>query len=160
MGGQKHLCFVYGTLVYSEVVEALQVNAKMVGKAKLNGYSRSSLKGERYPAIHTQTPEGTNSVVEGIVLELQSDEDLERFDWFENVNDVMYIRKTVQVSCVTSEGETKEIKCDTYVAGPSTEKKILFKEWSIEFFRKVHLDEYLEDIAMWLKEEVKPHQHE
>lgn len=89
--------FAYGSLMSGAVIKKV-INRIPVGVvAKLNGYHRFRVNGELYPAIY---PSFDSEVVEGMLYEGISDEELATFDDYEGDQ---YIRMEVEVQTAEKE---------------------------------------------------------
>jgi hypothetical protein len=166
-------CFVYGTLMASEVVEALIGRApQSIPDVVLQNHLRYPVKGQVYPAVIPSTVASNDernngnivtNTVEGILLLNLSPLELQMFDFFEEEG-VDYIRKRVEV-CIqnTSMDNVKEffsdesssftksrsndefrVETNAYIWAKGEDTLDLSNEWDYEAFRKYHLKQYLE----------------
>jgi len=129
--------FVYGTLLFDEVVRALTDRTFRSVPACLPGYARCTILRnglrEAYPAIR---PHRTGRVAGRLLLEVK-DRSLRWIDRFES-DPPDYQRCQVIAKC----NDGREIQAFTYVARPSL-IPFLEGEWSPEQFKSEHLDDYL-----------------
>jgi gamma-glutamylcyclotransferase (GGCT)/AIG2-like uncharacterized protein YtfP len=128
--------FVYGTLIFPEVVFALTKKSFRTEDAILNDFSRFKIyDGEisrRYPAIF----EDQNGKVEGKILFDVDEESLRILDFFED-ND--YQRRELK-ALVNSE----EFTVFVYVWNPKFKDKLKSK-WNPEEFKVKHLQNYISE---------------
>jgi gamma-glutamylcyclotransferase (GGCT)/AIG2-like uncharacterized protein YtfP len=123
--------FVYGTLLFPEVLYAVSGESPDGAAARLAGYERRLVRGAAYPAI-LPSPGGR---VEGWLWRGLSAAALSRVDRFEGT---IYRRQSVRVEC---EGVTAA--ADTDVVSPRAAWLVTRHAWDPERFRERHLTGYL-----------------
>lgn len=101
--------FAYGSLCREEVVRRLLGRVPKKVGAKLRGYARRELLAFPYPFV----VEERGSKVEGVLYLGVSENELEKLDWYEDVEEGLYARKAVLV-----ESEEELVSAYVYVAGP------------------------------------------
>ena len=140
--------FVYGTLLFDELVMALSGKHFASAAATLHGYSRHAIvrdgKQEAYPAIQPN-PSG---IVPGRVLFNVDEPSMRRIDCFES-DPPVYDRTEVQVDL----DEGKEISAITYVARPGL-TPCLMEDWNQDHFARNHLKEYLTTVVPWARRQM------
>lgn len=129
--------FVYGTLLFPEVTDALGIRLADDGtSATLNGFQRLTVRLSargNFPAI----VRSTEHAVSGRVLMLHSLADLRTMDEFEGTDEGYYTRESVRV--VTSGGQQQE--AFAYVCGVRLQA-FLDGPWDPEQFRANDLRDY------------------
>jgi len=130
----EHL-FVYGSLLFPELVTALTGKSFFYSPFILNGFKRYRVRGCDYPAI----VEETESKAEGLLIENVDKNSMEILTFFEGEE---YQKQQITVF----NSVKKEITAATFVW--IADKNLLEnREWSaIEFKRKL-LDYYLNEIV-------------
>jgi len=123
--------FVYGTLQFPAVFRVVSGRSVPGEPAKLPGYARYQVRGERYPGI---VP-GADSTVDGILLRGITDDDLARLDRFEGD---FYRRERVEVM---ARGAALHAWC--YVVAPRQRNRLVDAPWDMQAFAENHLDGYL-----------------
>jgi gamma-glutamylcyclotransferase (GGCT)/AIG2-like uncharacterized protein YtfP len=112
-----HRLFVYGTLVdparLDEVLGHRHNGERL--RAQLNGYHR--VVNERYPYPFIVLAEG--GVVDGVVLEDLSADDLHMLDRYEEVDEGVYYREMAEVEVWGCGPSTPRALAYVYVAGPA-----------------------------------------
>lgn len=136
--------FVYGTLIFPELVHALTGKTFKTKSAELAGYERLKIYdgdlAREYPAL----VESSAGKVEGLVLLDIDEESLALLDFFE---DEEYERCLVDV---TIDGEVRAVFAYVYELQDET----IFKdEWNPDEFKHVHLDEYLTEVIPEVRRE-------
>jgi gamma-glutamylcyclotransferase (GGCT)/AIG2-like uncharacterized protein YtfP len=132
---QTFSVFTYGTLQFSEVMQAVTgLNLKPVA-ATLTGYQRFKIKERTFPGLI----EKENTVTDGMLYRDLDETAIEKLDQFE---DVMYERCLVDVQ-VNNETEQAFV----YVTQKDYEDCLLDQEWSLEEFKSKYLKLYLKRIA-------------
>lgn len=146
MSRPGHL-FVYGTLLFDEVVRALTGRRFGTRRATLHGFARHAIvrggRHETYPAIQSQ-PGG--AVHGRLVLDVD-EHSMRRIDDYEN-NPPEYQRLPVRVEC---DGGSR-LPAVTYVASTSLHP-FLAGTWSMEQFEQEHLADTLRDLIPKLRRE-------
>ncbi|MCR9200312.1 MAG: gamma-glutamylcyclotransferase [Planctomycetaceae bacterium] len=137
MTAQKPAVFVYGTLLFPEVTDALGIRLVNEGtSATLNGFQRLTIRLSacgNFPAI---VPSSEHAVT-GRVLTLHSPADLRTMDEFEGIEEGYYTRESVRV--VMSGGQQRE--AFAYVCGVRLQP-FLDGPWDPEQFRADDLRDY------------------
>lgn len=124
--------FVYGTLVFPEVIEALTGRVPESIPAILHGYVRYTVAGQVYPGIVKHR----DSSVEGLLYTGITPEELERLNEYE---DTFYELMTLDVIA-----GTKNLKAFVYVVPLSSIGVLDDTPWDPELFRKNQLEKFLE----------------
>ncbi len=139
--------FVYGTLMFSEVMEPITGVEQGAQDAVLEGYARYSVNDRedaQAPAI-VETPGAT------VCGKLYRDLDgsaLAALDRFEGLGDGKYERRTVRVTLAGGEQVTAEV----YVAGPRA-RACLSGIWDPELFAQHELEEYVRQVVVHYRRE-------
>jgi len=132
--------FVYGTLLFDEVVQAVTDRGFRSVPARLRGYVRCAIirdgRHEPYPACRPEPP----GVISGRLLFDVDDRSMNLIDRFES-EPPDYECRPVLVEC--DDGQL--VEASTYVALPSL-IRYLAGEWSVDQFRKDHLTHYLASV--------------
>lgn len=123
--------FVYGTLLFPEVLHAVSGESAEGAAARLVGYERRLVRGAPYPGI-LPCPGGR---VEGWLWRGLSAAALSRIDRFEGR---LYRRQSVCVEC-----EGVPVAADTYVVSSRAAWMVTRRAWDPERFREVRLAAYL-----------------
>lgn len=139
MAGDRPLVFVYGTLLFAEVTDALGIRqaADESVPALLPDFRRQTVRlsaSGNFPAI---VPAAEQSVA-GRVLSLLGPDDLRVMDEFEGLDEGYYSRQTVRVT--TSAGRTLE--AFAYVCGARL-RPFLAGSWDPVKFRAHDLSDYV-----------------
>lgn len=138
--------FVYGTLIFPEVVFGLTNKNFKSRSAILTGYQRFKIFDNEisrsYPAI-TKKP---NKKVEGKILFDVDEESLKILDFFEDSD---YIRKELTVSF-----ENQKTTAFVYVWNPKFEDQLKL-DWSSEEFKEKHLRYYVSEVIPRVLEEYR-----
>ena len=172
-------CFVYGTLMSREVVEGLVGRCPDMKPALLPGHRRHPVVHEVYPgmlpaseALHLSEGGG----VRGMLLTGIRPNELERFDWFEDVDNGFYKRVAVKVLAPSIESEDRimassdqiafvnsnnrndvddweEVETEAYIYC-STELLDETKSWSYERFRRESLEWFLTNTVAYCRKEL------
>ena len=129
--------FVYGTLIFPEVVLKLTGKSFQTKDAILKGYKRCKIFDQHTPRRYPAIIESNNDFVKGKILFDVDEESLKVLDFFED-ND--YIRKEEIVFI-----GKKEFLTYVYVWNPKLKEKLM-KKWSPEEFQQKHLRDYLEKV--------------
>ena len=166
-------CFVYGTLMAPEVVQALLDKRPChIPGAVLPQHARYPVAGQKYPAVlpANNTCRSTNehrdqNSVKGLLLLDLSTADMKMLDYFEDEG-VDYIRKRVEVRIpdssianldhtllarnfpALSKSNSKNgyhcVQTNAYIWARGEDTLDLSKVWDYESFRKQHLQWYLD----------------
>ena len=126
--------FVYGSLLFSEMLEALTGKIFKTEDAILKDFKRFSVLGEDYPAIE-KTP---NSKVAGKLIFEMDEHSLSIITFYEG--DQYELRK-VQVEC-----QNKSIEAYVFCWKQGLEY-LDDKEWDMEKFRSESLSFYINEVA-------------
>jgi len=126
--------FVYGTLMAPEVVQTLLRRLPNATPALVKGFVRHPVRNHVFPGL---LEDDSTSVTNGIFYEGLSSTEVQRLDWFE---DVEYTRRDVTVFLP---GE-KTRKTQVYLWTNSQAELNLDQEWDYDSFRKNHLEWYLQ----------------
>ena len=127
--------FVYGSLMFPEVVKAVIGKQLLMKDAVLKGYKRYKVENGEYPAI----VKDEDSSVTGKLIEIDKN-GLKVLDSFEGEE---YKRETVLV-----EVDGKKQKAEAYI-WKSNQK--LSKTWSLEEFKEKHIKKFIESIPRRLR---------
>lgn len=127
--------FVYGSLMFPEVIRAVTGVEPEYEEATLEGHARRCVRGERYPAV--EAAPGA-SVSGRVYLGLPVDA-LAILDEYENVDEGVYVKARLPVR--TADGRT--LQAQVYVAGPALDGR-LEGDWDPAGFS---LDEYLDEVV-------------
>jgi gamma-glutamylcyclotransferase (GGCT)/AIG2-like uncharacterized protein YtfP len=130
----KTSLFVYGTLMFPEVLERLTGKGFPLRPATLFNYQRYEIKDRLYPAIAPMP----GHTVEGFLLEELDEASARLLDAFEAPE---YKKTELSVSC-----QGKSHKTHAYVWGDA-HRSLLFGEWLPEDFKKQSLKLYLNGIS-------------
>jgi gamma-glutamylcyclotransferase (GGCT)/AIG2-like uncharacterized protein YtfP len=123
--------FVYGSLMFGAVWDALIKNRYPRTAARLDGYARVCVKGEVYPAL----VEAEGGAVDGVLVSGVSALDISVLDRFEGS---CYSR--VPVTVTTSQGDCK---ADTYLFSGETRLLMADSEWNADEFRESGIKVFL-----------------
>ena len=124
--------FVYGSLMFDAVWDALIRNGYRKQAARLDGYTRLCVKDEVYPGL---VASDTGSV-EGVLVEGVSKADILLLDRFEGE---YYVRKPVTV--ITRGGESWS--AETYVFNEAFRFLLSDAEWSAEEFGEYGIRKFM-----------------
>ncbi|EFN58718.1 hypothetical protein CHLNCDRAFT_140371 [Chlorella variabilis] len=128
--------FVYGTLMYPEVLNALINRVPKMEPAVILGYQRYRIRGQVFPGTIRSAPD--SQVAGMVLLDLQPDE-LEMFDEFEGDE---YYKEGVEARL---EGGAA---CPTTVyIWQDSLRSYLYGEWDPQEFRERELERYVEMCA-------------
>ena len=127
----NHL-FVYGTLLFPQVMRAITGRDCTGEPAALDGYARFAVRKQVFPGI-VEMPGGQ---VEGILYRDIGDTDFSRLDEFESD---IYFRRQVTVSL----GDRSCIHAYTYVVASDFRHLLDDRCWDPDHFQEAHLDAYL-----------------
>jgi len=132
---QTFSVFTYGTLQFSEVMQAVTGLNLKPAAATLTGYQRFKIKERTFPGLIKKQ----SIITDGMLYRDLDETAIEKLDQFE---DVMYERCLVDVQ-VNNETEQAFV----YVTQKDYEDCLLYQEWSLEEFSKKYLKLYLKRIA-------------
>ena len=145
--------FVYGTLLIPDIAELVAGIEQAGVEAKLHGYARFEATCRRCGNPPTIIPD-SNSTVQGKLYTNVTDSQLDRLDWFEDIDAGLYIREYVEVEPARGDA------CDAwvYTCGPALLGRILewngavvlSKPWSVTDFIKYDLEDYLKLVRRWM----------
>ncbi|PSC72734.1 AIG2 [Micractinium conductrix] len=127
-------CFVYGTLMYPEVLSALISRVPRSEPALIRGYQRYAIRGQVFPGTVVSTADAS---VQGLVLFDLRPQELEMFDEFEGDE---YFKQDVQAELLES-GDS--MPTSIYIWQDRL-RPLLQGEWDPEAFRQQRLDSYVE----------------
>jgi len=123
----SHDVFVYGSLLFSDVFEAVTGASPPRTEARLAGYARYRLRGETYPAIVPEPgAETLGAVYRGVTRAV-----LGRLDRFEGEE---YLRTRVEV--VLASGD--RVTAHAYVLDPLEHRRLEPEPWDPEHFDRTH----------------------
>ncbi|KAL4432856.1 hypothetical protein ABPG77_008182 [Micractinium sp. CCAP 211/92] len=127
-------CFVYGTLMYPEVLTALIQRVPRMEPAVIHGFQRYRIRGQVFPGTIRSTAPGAQ--VQGLVLfDLQPNE-LEVLDEFEGEE---YFKEGVEARLLQS-GTALHT---TVYLWQDRLRPLLFGEWDPQEFREERLGSYV-----------------
>lgn len=132
--------FVYGTLLFPEVVEALVDRRFAMRRAILRGYRRAGIRRPAGDAVGPAIIPEASSQVEGALLEGVDDASQVVLDSFEDVAGE-YDRTDVKV--VLDDGST--VEAAAYVGTEEIRPLLVEGEWSPEEFRERGLRHYVSE---------------
>ena len=133
--------FVYGTLMYPDVLKVLLNRVPTNSTAAIHGFRRYSIKGQVFPGVIQSTPE---SQVQGVLLKGLTPEDMVVFDEFEGDE-----YRKVAVTPQLPDGSTEE--ASVYIWQDSL-RSYLYGEWDPEAFAATHLESYAEMCQRFIDE--------
>lgn len=128
--------FVYGSLMFPDVLHALLHRAPETSAATLAGYRRGRLHGKSYPGI---TP-ASDHMVQGALVTGLNDRELCILDAFE---DDLYDRITVQARALDGSGH----KAFAYCVASRYRRQVAPEDWDVNVFRDEHLTRFLARIS-------------
>lgn len=139
--------FVYGTLLFDEIVQALTDRTFGTLEVTLHEFARHAIvrQGQReaYPAIRSRA----SGKVHGRVLLNVDDRSMRLIDRYEN-DPPEYERVTIRVECDGG----NPLQANTYIASP-TLRPLLHGDWHVEQFQREHLTKYVREIIPQLRRE-------
>jgi len=124
--------FVYGSLMFDNVRDALIGSRYQNLGAFISGYRRLTVKGEVYPGL----VESEKGRVDGIVLLGIDSGDLRVLDQFEGH---YYRRQSVTVSV----HDMRLMQAETYMFRDEYRFMLSDKEWSVDEFRKTGINTFM-----------------
>ncbi|HKI88295.1 MAG TPA: gamma-glutamylcyclotransferase family protein [Draconibacterium sp.] len=126
--------FVYGSLLFPELLTALTGNSFIYSPAILYGFKRFRVKGCDFPAII----EETRSKTEGLLIENVDEKSMEILSFFEG-DEYREEKVTIFIS-------DKEITAITFIWG--ADKSLLVnRDWDANEFKNKSLDYYLDKVV-------------
>ncbi|KAL4458037.1 hypothetical protein ABPG75_012902 [Micractinium tetrahymenae] len=128
-------CFVYGTLMYPEVLTALIQRVPRMEPAIIHGYQRYRIRGQVFPGTIRSAAPGAQ--VQGLVLFDLLPDELEMLDEFEGEE---YFKEGVEARLVQSGGAVPTL---AYLWQDRL-RPLLYGEWDPEQFREQQLGSYVE----------------
>ncbi len=131
--------FVYGTLMFDAVWDALIRNRYSKIDATLEGYARLCVRGEGYPGLMACDGKSVN----GVLVQGMSVADVQLLDRFEGDD---YRRKQVTVTCAG--GRARDAQ--TYVFRNEKSFKLSESEWRVEDFGREGLEKFMADYRGFL----------
>lgn len=126
--------FVYGTLIFPEVVFALTGRKFKTENATLQDYYRYSIFDGNIPRAYPAITENLHGEVYGKIIFDVDEESLQILDFFEGKK---YKRKAIQVTL-----DNKPISVFTYVWNEKLKEK-LKSDWNPDEFKQNHLRIYV-----------------
>jgi len=126
--------FVYGTLMFPNVMQRVCGHTPSACPATLHGYKRSPMKGRTYPAISPNT----SAEIRGILYTDISLNDIQNLDTFEGDE---YVRKTVEV---VLEDHTR-LRAWAYVIHPDHSHKLTDEDWHPENFEAQDIEAFIKE---------------
>lgn len=139
--------FAYGTLMFPEVAKPLakiEADGEPLTVPGFRRFEATTRSWGNYPAIVADS----NSSVDGLLFRDLTNDQLEAFDRFEDIETEFYLRQQVEI-----EFQGNSLSIFLYVCGPGLKRRLLEplnKAWSPELFRRFELSRYVERV-------VKPH---
>lgn len=131
MKDPSYKVFVYGTLLFPEVIEAVTGCVPESEHAVLHGYKRHTVAGQLYPGIIRHP----DSSVEGLVYLGITPEELERLNEYE---DSFYELMTLDIQAASG-----KLKAFVYVVPLASVGVLDNSHWDPEIFRTSHLQKFL-----------------
>jgi gamma-glutamylcyclotransferase (GGCT)/AIG2-like uncharacterized protein YtfP len=135
--------FVYGTLMYPQVLHALLNRVPSNSKAVIHGFQRFNIKGQVFPGVIAST---ADSKVEGVLLRELTPEDMVVFDEFEGDE---YYKLPVQPQLLEQGGDA--VAASVYIWQDSL-RSYLYGEWDPEAFAETHLESYVKMCTAFAEE--------
>lgn len=132
---QRHL-FVYGTLMFPQVMDAVTGRSFASVPAVLDGYARYRMRGANYPGI-VPTP---GARVSGVLYRGLDPQSLARLDRFEGMP---YRRAAVRVTTVDGE----ELDAFAYVVRPAGMAHLCRRPWDPQAFQRRDLGPFRRSYA-------------
>lgn len=130
--------FVYGTLIFPEIVFALTGKNFKTQNATLEGYRRYKIFDDNIPRRYPAIAESEGHKVEGKILFEVDEESLKILDFFEEED---YFRKELTVLT----DNDRKVSAFVYLWNSELKEK-LKSDWSPEEFEKEHLQEYVLEV--------------
>lgn len=128
--------FVYGTLMYPEVLRALIKRVPEHQKAIIHGFQRYGIRGQVFPAIiHSSS----QAAVQGILLYRLTPDEMDVFDEFEGDE---YYKVSVEAMPLVEDNAAPS-NASVYVWQDSLRSLLLESPWDPEAFREKHLQPYV-----------------
>lgn len=134
----SHL-FAYGSLQIPEVFATVTGQQVQGLPTRVEGYARYRLKGLPYPGLVAEP----NSMTHGMLYHDLNAESWMRLDQFE---DIFYRREILEVWSP----ELGTIRAKGYVIPPGESRRIDWREWSLEEFRREHLADFMRRCDGWI----------
>jgi len=145
MNGPPSILFVYGTLMFDEILLALTGRTFPTRPATLQGFARHTIvrrgEPETYPAIRRRA----SANVRGRLLLGVDDASMRWIDCYEN-DPPEYERVSVRLECDGGD----PVQAATYVARPILHP-FLTGEWYPDRFERDHLTEYVQELIPQLR---------
>lgn len=132
--------FVYGTLMFDEILQQLVKNRYQKIVAQLPGHVRRTIKGEDYPGV---IPSPGSTVLGELVLDVHAD-DIVRLDEFEGE---YYERKPV----IIISGKT-EYPAEAYIVKQQFQTLLSSSQWDPDVFRANGLSSFLNRYRYFLEQ--------
>lgn len=105
-------------------------------------YDARSREWGNFPAVQ----QDKTSSVDGLLFRHVNEKQLAQLDWFEDVDDGLYVREQILIQMNGS-----ALKVEIYVCGPMLQRTILeplTEAWDPDQFRDCQLDRYVKDIVL------------
>lgn len=122
--------FVYGTLMFDEVLLALLGRVPAARRALLVDHARLAVRGAVYPGVVPRA----GTAVEGLLLDGLTASELQRLDDYESS---MYERQPVEVEC-----DGSRACAQAWIVAPPGRVRLLDVVWDVECFAREHLADY------------------
>jgi hypothetical protein len=168
-------CFVYGTLLFPEVLQALLNRQPKAAAAVLRGFRRQSIRDQVFPGVIAATADSQVGAatlaptarpppppppppplfslisfhclqVQGLILHDLSSEEMEIFDEFEGDEYTKTEVRPELISGAAGSGGDAVVPCSVYVWRHDLEP-LLYGDWDPQGFREKHLDSYVQMCA-------------
>ena len=134
-----HNFFVFGTLMYPEIVSGLLGRVPDMAPATVTGFRRTRIEQpERIARGPASYPCDGHSITGKVVLDL-TDEEAALFDLFENAAGGYERAQTV------AETDRGEVPVILYVAGEELQQFLTTEDWSQDDFEANHYDYYVNE---------------
>ena len=175
-------CFVYGTLMSREVVEGLVGRCPDMRPALLYGHSRFPVVDQVYPGMLPASEASEGVGVRGMLMTGIRPNELERFDWFEDIDNGEYERVAVNILAPSQgKGDSEDdhhimassdqiaftdsnnpndingwekFQTEAYIYCSTENELDKTKSWSYERFRRENLDWYLTNTVAYCRKEL------
>lgn len=134
--------FVYGTLMYPQVLESIINRVPRHSKAVVQGYRRYAIQGQVFPGV---IPSSQDSSVQGLVLFELTPSEMDIFDEFEGDE---YVKVSVAPQLVTIndpavDNNTMTIEDASMYVWTDSLKHLLRGDWNPDSFAEIHLERYV-----------------
>jgi len=138
-------CFVYGTLMFPEVLKALTGRVPHSEPAMIHNYRRFAIRNQVFPAT---VPSTSADTVTGLILYDLQPKDLEILDAFEGEEyykvpiKAILLQQQSATAPPSIKSTTKEVETFVYIWQESLRHLLLPQEWDPDFFVQQHLESY------------------